>query len=384
MSPDSEENLGLKDKITKELKEELKKELKAELKAELEGGLLNKDAGPTISELSDTSAVISTTYRVLLPKGLLKKLGWKKGDVIDFKVESGKLVGTKIGHAMKSIKKKSSTSKAKSLEESVAEEASASAEESVARLQVNQYFEFPLDRKISNKVRQIIENSYNLYEAGSIADAFNVLKMIDNIELKEEEPTRSKIRIAILHFISDVLPRNPQVFLKQLPDFKNIVQKMSSKFLKEKGYALLARGCKEIKAWDQLDNIIGILFTLLEEYSNNEMFAIISLLELIIDLIHDTDSQYAEKVAEYIKNKFDVIQDFDYKIRCLRYLIEIEKFKDVRMLAKKIKDETTEGSAERRNILDVLKLNREKEKAWYEKHPELKMDEEIEDEDDQK
>ncbi|MHA1369360.1 MAG: hypothetical protein ACTSRA_06560, partial [Promethearchaeota archaeon] len=315
MSPDSEENLGLKDKITKELKEELKKELKAELKAELEGGLLNKDAGPTISELSDTSAVISTTYRVLLPKGLLKKLGWKKGDVIDFKVESGKLVGTKIGHAMKSIKKKSSTSKAKSLEESVAEEASASAEESVARLQVNQYFEFPLDRKISNKVRQIIENSYNLYEAGSIADAFNVLKMIDNIELKEEEPTRSKIRIAILHFISDVLPRNPQVFLKQLPDFKNIVQKMSSKFLKEKGYALLARGCKEIKAWDQLDNIIGILFTLLEEYSNNEMFAIISLLELIIDLIHDTDSQYAEKVAEYIKNKFDVIQDFDYKIR---------------------------------------------------------------------
>ena len=92
--------------------------------------------------------------------------------------------------------------------------------------------------------------------------------------------------------------------------------------------------------------------------------------------------KFKEKIVNFILEKFNDIYDFDYKIRCLNYLTQLESFTDVKKLAMMMKEDTMEGSSERRAVLDALKENREREKSYIENHPDYQATEFDDDDED--
>ncbi|MBN2151673.1 MAG: hypothetical protein JW839_09520, partial [Candidatus Lokiarchaeota archaeon] len=89
----------LKQQLAGELKEELKKELASSVRTERRSRA-EKEKRPDLPdvEVKEDNAVITSLGNLPLPKGILKSLGWGKGDVIELKVDAGKLSATRIGH----------------------------------------------------------------------------------------------------------------------------------------------------------------------------------------------------------------------------------------------------------------------------------------------
>ncbi|MHA1793521.1 MAG: AbrB/MazE/SpoVT family DNA-binding domain-containing protein [Promethearchaeota archaeon] len=369
-----------KDQIDNSLKDELKKQIAAELKEEIKKELMESMKGQKVKEISEpelkeTSSVISSTNRVLLPKGILKALGWKKGDVIDFKVEDGRIIGEKVGHSTISASKIKTRREKKTSEEDKNEIATG------MTIQVSKYFAYEIaEKKASKKLQQVLENAYKLYDSKNFADGMKLLEMIKSIELKEEEPNRSKMRIAVINFLADILLKYPATIPKQIDEIHEIIQKINSRFLRENAYYTIGKLCKETKHWQFLDDILEILFKALRQYTQTELYAIMDLVEKIVELVENTESGYVNKIIEYIREEVSSMSDHDYKIRCLNYLTRLNAFKEVKNIGKIIKEDTLDGSSERRTLLDALKENREKEKAYLEKHPDYIIEEIDDDE----
>ncbi|MFX0098926.1 MAG: hypothetical protein ACFFCS_05045 [Candidatus Hodarchaeota archaeon] len=360
MGPD--ENIDLKEQLKSELMKELKDELKKEL---AESSKEAKSKSLKKSDLDDNSAVLTSTGNIKISKPFLKVLNWRKGDVVKYKIDQGKLIIEKIGH----------TDAAAKVSKKAAEDGTADGEiqvEASSDLVVGKYFEYDLmEKKAPNEVRKYIENSYKLYKSGNYNDGLKILEMIDNIELKEEEPDRSKMRLTIINYLADILPKFPAAVSSQVPAILEISKKISSRYLQEKAYGLIALVCKDLKHWEYFDQIVEILYNLLLKYSDTEMFGIISLLEITVFMIADTPSKFIDDYKNYILSKFDIITDFDYKIRVIQFLNEMNCFKEARELASSIKKDTLEGSHERRLVLDIMKEIREKGKDFFEKNPDL-------------
>ena len=248
----------------------------------------------------------------------------------------------------------------------------------------SKYFEFDFaDRHLLTKLRQIIENANQLYEAKNFAEGIKILEMVETIELKEDEPDRSKMRVTVIKYLSEILPANPEAVAEQVPDVLEMIKKISSRYLQEKGYTLLASACKQSEqGYPYFDQIMDVLFGMLLKYQTTELYAIISLLESLINLVRGTTSPFVQKLVEYIKEKFDQIDDNDYKVRFIKELTFLEAYTDAKELGKTFKATTADESGERRAVLDALKENRDAYKAYLEKHPELAEAAEAEDADD--
>nr|MDO8119394.1 hypothetical protein [Candidatus Sigynarchaeota archaeon] len=378
MPEDNEDMSSLKDKLLAELKQQLADEIKEDLKKELASSVPSTGKGKKKepkeqlpdAPVTETSAVLSSTGRIEVPKTIIKSLGWGKGDVIELKAENGKLVGTRVGHTdvqqKKAAKDESQAAKDVPVEDVIATSA----------INVGKYFDFDFaERPVMGKMKQVLENALQLYTSSNYSDGFKVLRMIEGIELKEEEPDRSKMRIAVVKFLNDMLPRDVDASVIQWPMVKDLyIDKANSRYLREKGYALMADGWKKVndeKAKPYFEQVMSTLFEMLGKYQITEMYAIISLLETIMKLVKGTQSPHVGKLIDYFKGAFNQVDDIDYKIRFIRMLTELEAFKDAKDLARAFKETTTEGSGERRLVLDCLKENREKEKTYFEKHPEL-------------
>ncbi len=384
MSNNNDDMSSLKEKLLAELKQQLSDEIKEDLKKELassvpsSGKSKKKEPKEQLPEapVTETSAVLSSTGRIEIPKGIVKSLGWGKGDVIELKVENGKLIGLRIGHTDVQQKKAPSKDGDAAAKDVQADEATAGALQSI---NVAKYFEFDFaERPVMGKVKQVLENAHKLYSASNYSDGFKVLGMIETIELKEEEPDRSKMRIAVVKFLNDMLPKDVDASIIQWPMVKDLyIDKANSRYLREKGYALMADAWKRVsdeKARPYFEQVMATLFEMLGKYQVMEMYAIMSLLETIMKLVKGTQSPYLGKFIDYLKDVFNRVEDVDYKIRFIRMLTDLEAFKEAKGLAKTFKETTTEGSGERRLVLDALKDNREKERAFLEKHPELGED----------
>nr|MDO8084451.1 hypothetical protein [Candidatus Sigynarchaeum springense]MDO8118549.1 hypothetical protein [Candidatus Sigynarchaeota archaeon] len=359
----------LKQQLAGELKEELKKELASSVKAERKPRA-EKEKKPDLPEVEvkEDNAVISALGNLPLPKGILKTLGWGKGDVIELKVDAGKLSATRIGHTNLIPKPK-----VKAGEGTAEGQEIKGQEESAAIASLSKYFEFDFgERHVMGKLRQIIENAARLYDAGNVIDGFNVLGMIDHIELKSEEPDRGKMRFTAVKFLADVLPKHPEAIASQGPQVMELIKKISTPFLREKAYGFLAASYKDIPEANQaFEQVLDILFNLLKKYPISDLFAIVPLLENVLKIVKGSNSPYLAKIIGFIKENFPAIEDNDYKIRFIKMLTSVEDFKGAKELAKAFKAQTTEGSTERRQVLDALRENRDLQKAWLEKHPEL-------------
>ncbi|MEX2681129.1 MAG: hypothetical protein Q6373_005985 [Candidatus Sigynarchaeota archaeon] len=359
----------LKQQLAGELKEELKKEIASSVKAERKPRA-EKEKKPDLPEVEvkEDNAVISALGNLPLPKGILKALGWGKGDVIELKVDAGKLLATRIGHTNVIPKPKAKASEGATEGVEIKGQ-----EDSAVTASLSKYFEFDFgERHVMGKLRQIIENAARLYEAGNFVEGFKVLGMIDGIELKSEEPDRGKMRFTAVKFLADALSKHPEAIATQGSQVMELIKKINTPFLREKAYGFLAAGYKNIpEASQAFEQVLDILFNLLKRYPTTDLFAIVPLLESIIKIVKGTKSPHLAKVIGYIKENFPAIEDNDYKIRFIKMLTSLEDFKGAKELAKAFKAQTTEGSTERRQVLDALRENRDMQRAWLEKHPEL-------------
>lgn len=364
----------MRDKLLADLKKQLAGELKEELKKEIATSLKN-DGKKDISaeQLKDNSAILSSTGRILVPKPILKALNWKKGDVLELSIDKGTLIAECVGHtdAKKKPKKK--------------EDAAAPSDDGIpiieggdSKLNVMKFIEFEFeDRKILDKLTKVLDNAYKLYENNNFNDAFKLLDMINSFEINQEEPDRSKMRISVINFLSEVFSEFQEAMDKQLPETLEIVKKINSRYLREKAYSKLAIVSKRSEtARPVFENILQELFDALDKYQDTEMYAIVSLVENLIELIIDIDSPYMDKMVEYLNDKFNITIDIDYKMRFIRFLAQLHHFNRARYLANSFKETTTEGSSERRMALDVLKEIRDAKSEYLDKYPEFK-DEEI-------
>ena len=364
----------LKEDIMKDIKESLKGE-KKERKSKEE-----KAEGPQLPdvEIKENNAVLSQLGNLPIPKAVLRTLGWGKNDVIELAIENNnsKLVCTRVGHT--------NTPKQKAKSETPTDAELAAATETPQGFNASKYFEFDFaDRHLLTKLRQIIENANQLYEAKNFDEGIKILEMVETIELKEDEPDRSKMRVTVIKYLSEILPANPEAVAEQVPYVLEMIKKISSRYLQEKGYTLLASACKQSEqGYPYFDQIMDVLFGMLLKYQTTELYAIISLLESLINLVRGTTSPFVQKLVEYIKEKFDQIDDNDYKVRFIKELTFLEAYTDAKELGKTFKATTADESGERRAVLDALKENRDAYKAYLEKHPELAEAAEAEDADD--
>jgi bifunctional DNA-binding transcriptional regulator/antitoxin component of YhaV-PrlF toxin-antitoxin module len=364
----------LKEDIMKDIKESLKGE-KKERKSKEE-----KAEGPQLPdvEIKENNAVLSQLGNLPIPKAVLRTLGWGKNDVIELAIENNnsKLVCTRVGHT--------NTPKQKAKSETPTDAELAAATETPQGFNASKYFEFDFaDRHLLTKLRQIIENANQLYEAKNFDEGIKILEMVETIELKEDEPDRSKMRVTVIKYLSEILPANPEAVAEQVPYVLEMIKKISSRYLQEKGYTLLASACKQSEqGYPYFDQIMDVLFGMLLKYQTTELYAIISLLESLIKLARGTTSPFVQKLVEYIKEKFDQIDDNDYKVRFIKLLTSLEAYTDAKELGKAFRATTVDGSGERRAVLDALKENRDAYKAYLEKHPELQEAAEAEDADD--
>lgn len=367
----------LKARLLSELKKELAGEFKEELKKELAESVRSerkpraeKEKKPELPEVEvkEDNAVISPLGNLPLPKPILKTLGWGKGDVIELKVDGGRLTATRVGHTNVMPRPK-----AKAGEGGAEGTDGKTQEESAAATSLSRYFEFTFDEKSAmNKLKTVIENAARLYEAGNVVEGWKVLSMIDGIELKAEEPDRGKMRFSAVKFLADVLPKHPEAIETQGPQVMELIKKISTPFLREKAYCFLATGYKNVpQASAAFEQVLDILFTLLKKYPTTDLFAIVPLLENILKILKGTSSPHLAQAIAFIKETFPAIDDNDYKIRFIKMLTFVEDFRGSKELAKTFKAQTTEGSSERRQVLDALRENRDAQKAWLEKHPEL-------------
>ncbi len=358
----------LKQQIAGEMKE-LKKELAASVKPERKPRA-EKEKKPDLPdvEVKEDNAVISALGNLPLPKAILKTLGWGKGDVIELKVDAGKLSATRVGHTNVVPKPKSKAGEGAAEGQEGKEQ-----DESAASASLSKYFEFDFGEKnVMGKLKQILENAAKLYDAGNVTEGLKVLAMIDGIELKSEEPDRGKMRFTVVKFLADVIPKHPEAVATQGPQVMELIKKISTPFLREKAYGFLAMGYKNVKeANEPFEQVLDILFSLLKKYPTTDLFAIVPLLENILKIVKGTSSPHLAQAIAYINENFAAIEDNDYKIRFIKMLTSVENFKGAKELAKAFKAQTTEGSAERRQVLDALRENRDLQKAWLEKHPEM-------------
>nr|MDO8113426.1 hypothetical protein [Candidatus Sigynarchaeota archaeon] len=365
----------LKQQLAGELKEELKKEFAASMKPEKEKKpKAEKEKKTDLPEVEpkENSGVISQLGNLPLPKHILKSLGWGKGDVIDLKVENGKLFGERIGHTNIVPKPR-----AKSAEGGVeGQDAAAAAQADAASINISRYIEFDFGEKpVIGKMRQILENAFKLYESGNTNDGLKMLDMVDAIELKAEEPDRGKMRMTVVKFLADVLPKHPEAVPIQMLRVMELVKKISTRYLQERAYGFVANAYKQMPQGSAgFEQTLDTLFTLLNRYQVSELYAIISMLETIVKLVQGTNSPHLATTIAYIKDKFAKIDDNDYKIRFIKTLTSLDDFKGAKELAKQFKETTTEGSGERRMVLDALRENRDRQKAYLEKHPELQAE----------
>ncbi len=359
----------LKQQLAGELKEELKKELAASLRPERKPRA-EKEKRPDLPdvEVKEDNAVISALGNLPLPKAILKTLGWGKGDVIELKVDAGKLSAARIGHTNVIPKPK-----AKAGEGGAEGQEGKEPEESAATTSLSKYFEFEFgERQVMGKLKQVLENAVKLYDAGNVVDGLKVLAMIDGIELKSEEPDRGKMRFTIVKFLADVLPKHPDAIVTQGPQVMELIKKISTPFLREKAYGFLAAGYRNVPEANQaFEQVLDILFNLLKKYPITDLFAIVPLLENIIKIVKGTNSPHLAKIIAFINENFPDIEDNDYKIRFIKMLTSVEDFRGAKELAKAFKAQTTEGSTERRQVLDALRENRDMQKVWLEKHPDM-------------
>jgi bifunctional DNA-binding transcriptional regulator/antitoxin component of YhaV-PrlF toxin-antitoxin module len=358
----------LKQQIAGEMKE-LKKELAASVKPERKPRA-EKEKKPDLPdvEVKEDNAVISALGNLPLPKAILKSLGWGKGDVIELKVDAGKLSATRVGHTNVVPKPKGKAG------EGVADgQEGKEQEESAATASLSKYFEFDFGEKnVMGKLKQFLESAAKLYEAGNVTEGFKILAMIDGIELKSEEPDRGKMRFTAIKFLADVLPKHPEAIVTQGPQVMELIKKISTPFLREKAYGFLAMGYKNVPAANAVfEQVLDILFGLLKKYPTTDLFAIVPLLENILKIVKGTSSPHLAQAIAYINENFAAIEDNDYKIRFIKMLTSVEDFRGSKELAKAFKAQTTEGSAERRQVLDALRENRDLQKVWLEKHPEM-------------
>jgi len=370
----------MKAKLLAELKAQLSGEIKEELKKEFSESMrparkpkAEKEKKPDVpdTEVKENNAVISQLGNIPVPKHILKALGWGKGDVIDLKVENGKLLGERVGHTSVIPKQK-----AKGAEGGGEGQGGMGGgkEESAASSGIMKYIEFEFSEKqVMSKMRQYLEEASKLYDNGNAADGFNVLNMIEAIELKVEEPDRGKIRLTAVKFLVDMIAKHPEAMETQMQRAMEITTKIGTRYLQERAYSFIAAAYKQIPGGEAgFEQLLDILFGLLSKYHVTELYAIISLLETIIKLLQGTSSPHVAKIIEYIKEKFTKIDDNDYKIRFIKMLTSLEAFDDARNLGKEFKAQTTEDSGEHRAALDALRENRDAQNDFFEKHPELK------------
>ncbi|MBD3185577.1 AbrB/MazE/SpoVT family DNA-binding domain-containing protein [Candidatus Bathyarchaeota archaeon] len=370
-----EDRDDLKEQLKAELKAQLAEELKAELKKEITSSLKKETA--ELEEIKETSAVLSSTGRLLIPKEMRKVLGWKKGDVVDFSIDEGMLIGKKVGHTDKKPGKKKSATKDGEGKNTITASTGST-------INISKYFKFEIDsRKASQELQNIIENAFKLYENGNLVEGLKILEMINSIDLKDEEPDRSKIRFSVISFLSDIIPDHPKIIENQLEEIKGLILKINSRFLRENAYNMLALACKKVGELKTLEEITGILFESMESYKDTEMYAIIDIIEKLIELFKNTELESKARLKNFILEKFSSMYDFDYKVRCVNFLSELDYFKEARRLANGIKAETMEGSSERRTILDAIQENRKRKTEYMEKHPDFKDDEDEVDGDEQ-
>jgi bifunctional DNA-binding transcriptional regulator/antitoxin component of YhaV-PrlF toxin-antitoxin module len=359
----------LKQQLAGELKEELKKEIAASVKAERRPRA-EKEKKPDLPDVDvkEDNAVISALGNLPLPKAILKSLGWGKGDVIELKVDAGKLSATRVGHTNVVPKPK-----VKAGEGATEGQEGKEQEESAAATSMSKYFEFEFGEKnVTGKVKQVLENAAKLYEVGNVTDGLKVLAMIDGIELKSEEPDRGKMRFTVVKFLADVLPKHPEAVATQGSQVMELIKKISTPFLREKAYGFLAMGYKNVPSANAaFEQVLDILFTLLKKYPTTELFAVVPLLENILKNVRGSTSPHLAQAIAYINENFAAIDDNDYKIRFIKMLTSVDDFKGAKELAKTFKLQTTEGSTERRQVLDALRENRDLQKVWLEKHPEM-------------
>lgn len=363
----------LKQQLTSELKDELMKELKPSKKGKkaAEPG----EALPEV-EVKENSAILSSTGKLDLPKHVLKTLGWQKGDVIELAIDGDKMTCQRVGRTTLPAR-----SKAAAPAETDAPGDPVRQAGPAPGLNIGEYFEFEFtERGVAGRVKQVLENAYSLYESGNYADGLKILEMIEKIELKDEEPDRSKMRMGIVKFITSMAVKYPAVTASQVPTAFEMIDKINSRFLKEKAYWVVGNACKRLDdAKDMFDKVLGVLFAALSRYQNTDMYAIVPLLEQVLKLVSGVDTPYTARIKEFMIEKFSQTDDVDYKMRIIRLLTSMDAFAEASALGRQFKETTTEGSSERRAVLDALKENRDKKKAYFEAHPDLQPDVEEED-----
>src|SRR5271157_5167939 len=373
------EEEDMKAKLLAELKAQLSGEIKEELKKEFSESMrparksrTEKEKKPELpdTEVKENSAVISQLGNLPIPKHLLKTIGWGKGDVIDLKIENGKLLGERVGHTNVIPKQKAKGAEGAGEGQAGTGEGKA---DSTATSGVMKYIEFEFSEKpVMGKLRQVLENASKLYESGNAADGLNVLNMIESIELKVEEPDRGKMRMTAVKFLVDMIAKHPEAMETQMPQAMEITTKIATRYLQERAYGFVAAVYKQIPEGEAgFEQVMEVLFGSLTKYHVSELYAIISLLETIIKLLQGTSSPHITKVVDYIKDKFSKIDDNDYKVRFIKMLTSLEAFDDARALGKEFKAQTTEDSGEHRAALDALRENRDAQNVFFEKHPEL-------------
>nr|MDO8088620.1 hypothetical protein [Candidatus Sigynarchaeum springense] len=179
------------------------------------------------------------------------------------------------------------------------------------------------DKRACERFLDLLVNAQELFDKGRIIEGVGALTSIEKIELKHENPDRDHMRHAAVQLLSIVLPKHPEAISTLNPQVLSMVARISSTFLKEKAYGLLAVGYKAIpSARAEFDEIVDILLGLLKKYPFCDSFAyaIYPLLENLMKILKGTNSPRMADIISYIKKNFLYFEDDHYRKKLIELL----------------------------------------------------------------